>query len=74
MENKPNYMTVRQFSEAHPAFSESALRFLIFCSKNRHSSSGIIKGNGLLEAEAIIRLGRRVLIDEAKFLAWVSTQ
>lgn len=66
------YLTVDQFSERNPAFTPPALRNLIFKADSRQSSRGEIRGNGLAEAGAIIRLGRRVLLDEAKFLAWVA--
>ncbi|MCC7487283.1 MAG: hypothetical protein IT529_20095 [Burkholderiales bacterium] len=51
--------TVRQLSERFPAFSEPSLRWLIFNSQS----------NGL--AQALVRVGRRVLIDEEKFTAWL---
>ena len=35
----------------------------------KHKSKGEIPDNGLAESGAIIRLGRRVLIDESEFLA-----
>ena len=63
--------TVRQFAERNPAFTEAALRNLIFKADTRHSTRGEIPGNGLLEAGAIVRIGRKVLIDEAAFFAWV---
>jgi hypothetical protein len=63
--------TVAQFTVAHPAFSEAALRYLIFKAERRHSSNGEIPGNGLIEAGAIIRIGRKVLIDEDRFFDWV---
>ncbi len=66
--------TVRQFSRAFPAFSEAATRNLIFKAKSRHSSSGAIPGNGLIEAGAIVRIGRKVLIDEDRFFDWVRQQ
>jgi len=50
--NDMTLMTVRQFAEKHPWPSESALRALIYHEKIQ---------------EAIIRSGRRILIDEAKF-------
>ena len=64
--------TVKSFAETHPAFSVAALRALIFRSAERGSSRGAIKGNGL--GSAIVRIGRKVLIDETKFLAWVEMQ
>ena len=57
----PTLLTVAQFSQKHPAFPNGGLRYRIF---NEHQ-------NGLAESGAIIRNGRRVLIDEAKFFDWV---
>ena len=68
----PTFRTIEQFAERHPAFTPPALRNLIFKAAPRQSSKGPIPGNGLMESGAIVRLGRRVLINEAKFLAWVS--
>jgi hypothetical protein len=69
---RPIYLTVEQFSERNPAFTPPALRNLIFKAAPRQSSRGEVPGNGLAEAGAILRLNRRVLIDEAKFLVWVA--
>jgi hypothetical protein len=66
--------TVAQFPNAYPAFTEPALRNLIFKAERRHSSNGEIPGNGLIEAGAIIRIGRKVLIDEDRFFDWVRLQ
>jgi hypothetical protein len=55
-------VTIRQQSERCPAFTESSLRSLIF-----HS-----KANGL-EA-AVVRIGRRVLIDTDEFDRWLGRQ
>jgi len=57
----PTFLTVVQFSQKHPAFPIGGLRFRIF---NEHQ-------NGLANSGAIIRNGRRVLIDEAKFFEWI---
>lgn len=65
-------LTVRQFADKHTAFSQSSLRNLIFLAQNRKTSRGVIVGNGL--AMAIIRIGRKLLIDEAKFYAWIDEQ
>ena len=65
------YLTVRQFSERNPAFTEPSVRNLVFKADSRESSFGTIPGNGLLEAGAIIRIGRKVLIHEERFFAWV---
>ena len=58
------YFTVQQFIKKHQAFTIGGLRSLIF---NEHT-------NGLAESGAIVRIGRKVLIDEAKFFAWVESQ
>ena len=65
-------LTVRQFATRHPAFTESSLRWLIFQSQSRDSSKGVIPSNGL--HVALVRIGRRVLIDEARFFQWVEAQ
>ncbi len=58
------YLTVQQFTEKNKAFTTGGLRALIF---NEHS-------NGLAQSGAIVRIGRKVLIDEAKFFGWVQAQ
>ena len=70
---RPIYLTVNQFSCENPAFSPSALRNLIFKADERVSTNGVIAGNGLSQAGAIIRIGRKVLINEPKFYAWVES-
>ena len=74
IEQRPAYKTVAQFSNDNPCFTPSSLRNLIFKADERQSSNGAIAGNGLLEAGAIIRIGRKVLIDETRFYAWVQKQ
>jgi hypothetical protein len=54
--------TVRQLSLEVPAFSQASIRWAIF--NSRH--------NGL--APALVKLGKRVLLDRAKFEAWVYGQ
>lgn len=51
----PNLMTVAQFSAAYPAFSQPALRHMIF----KKETSGLDK--------AIYTIGRKVLINVDKF-------
>lgn len=68
----PVLRTVPQFSEKHPAFTQPALRHLIFQASPRQSSKGEIKGNGL--DKAIVRVGRKVLIDEGRFFDWLAAQ
>lgn len=54
--------TVQQFCQAHPAFTPGGLRWLLF---NRDI-------NGL--ERAVVKVGRRVLIDEDKFFVWLDEQ
>lgn len=65
-------LTVRQFSDKHPAFTQGAIRNLIFLAENRKISKGIITGNGL--NIALVRIGRKLLIDEDKFFQWIDKQ
>jgi hypothetical protein len=65
---------VNQFCERNPAWTPGAIRNLIFYAEPRHSSRGVILGNGLKEAGAIVRLGRKVLLDEERFFVWVDSQ
>lgn len=66
-------LTVAQFSIKHPAFTAGSLRWMIFNSESRYAADGtVIPGSGL--CEAIIRVGRRVLIDEVKFFHWLDSQ
>lgn len=58
------YLTVRQFVERHPAFTVGGMRHQIF-----HEET-----NGLKKSGAIVRIGRKVLIDEARFFEWVQLQ
>lgn len=58
------YSTVNQFTDKYPAFTKGGIRALIFNAK----------ANGLAQAGAIVRIGRKVLIDEAKFFSWVEAQ
>ena len=67
-----NLFTVREFSEKHPCFSQASLRQLIFHASLRYGAHGkLILGNGLNDAGAILRIGRRVLINEEAFFTWV---
>jgi hypothetical protein len=59
-----SYLTVNQFTTNHPAFTLGGLRAWIFNETT----------NGLKESGAIVRIGRKVLIDENKFFAWVQSQ
>lgn len=72
--SRPVYFTVAQFAKRNPAFTEPALRNLVFKADARESTRGTIPGNGLIEAGAIVRLGRKVLIHETRFFAWLEGQ
>lgn len=58
------YSTVNQFCERNPAFTKGGLRALIF---NEHQ-------NGLAKSGAVVRIGRKVLICDSKFCAWIESQ
>jgi hypothetical protein len=58
------YLTVKQFCERHTAFTLGGMRHQIF-----HETT-----NGLKEAGAIIRSGRKVLIKESAYFAWLENQ
>lgn len=67
--------TLKQFAERYPAWTEASQRALVYASEDRVASGGrVIKGNGLAEAGAIVRVGRRVLIDERAFFRWIAAQ
>ena len=63
-EQEQAYYTVKQFSERNPAFTEGSLRWQIF---NEDL-------NGLKKSGAISRLGRKILIKEPEFFAWIESQ
>jgi len=54
-------LTVRQFVANQPALTEGSVRWDLF-----HSAT-----NGLETAGAIIRRGRRILIDPERYLDWL---
>jgi hypothetical protein len=66
--------TVATFSQDNPIFTQAALRGLIHKAKPYATHKGLAPANGLLESGAIIRLGRRLLINEPKFFAWIENQ
>ena len=52
--------------------TEPALRHLIFQARSRKATNGdVVRGNGLQEAGAIVRIGRKVLLDLDRFDEWV---
>lgn len=66
MENTttPNYLTVGQFVNQHSAFNTGGMRSLVFLEHQ----------NGLAKSGAIVRIGRKVLINTEKFFAWLESQ
>lgn len=64
--------TVKELARRTPAFSEASLRNLIFMAEARETQTGAVPGNGL--APAIIRVGRKVLIDEGRFFEWLESK
>jgi hypothetical protein len=58
------YLTVSQFIEQYKAFTQGGMRSLIF---NENT-------NGLAASGAVLRIGRKVLINETKFFAWIEAQ
>ena len=60
----PILLTVIQFSTKHSFVTPGGLRFQIFNAKE----------NGLEKTGAIVRIGRRVLVNEEKYFAWIESQ
>ena len=57
-----NLLTVKQLADKSPAFSEASLRWMIFNAE----TSGFDR--------ALIKRGRRVLIDVPEFERWLESQ
>lgn len=55
------YLTPKQLPQKHPAFTESSIRYLIFNAETNGFKS------------CLKRIGRKILIDEAKFLQWIES-
>lgn len=65
--------TAKVFSSA--GLTPSAIRAHIFKADDRYNSRGEkIPGNGLAASGAIIRVGRKILIDLNKYGAWLTAQ
>ncbi len=60
----PNLHTIEQFCTKHPAFKAGGVRWMIF-----HAAT-----NGMAESGVVVRIGRRVLINEERFFSWVENQ
>jgi hypothetical protein len=59
----PALLTVSQFCTKHTFITQGGLRFQIFNVGN----------NGLASFGAIVRMGRKVLIDESCYFEWVES-
>ena len=73
-------VTVRQFAERHPAFTESSLRWIRYRSQEvkrlrrggREELLPELETNGF--ETAFVKIGRRILIDEGEFFRCVERQ
>jgi hypothetical protein len=71
----PTLSTVKNLSSQFPllGLTPAAIQGHIFKSQDRFDSKGRkIEGNGLAKTGAIIRRGRKVLIDVDKYASWLS--
>lgn len=59
--NGEDILTVAQLAESYPAFSEKTVRWWIYNSQS----------NGF--ETCLIRIGTRIYVDRAKFLAWLDS-
>jgi hypothetical protein len=57
-------LTVEQMVKRHPALTAGGIRWMLF-----HREA-----NGLERSKAIITRGRRIYLDEARFLEWFASQ
>lgn len=55
----PVFVTIAQFCKRHPAFTVGGMRHLLF-----------FNPDGMRDA-CVVRFGRRVLLDEGAFFAWL---
>lgn len=62
MSNDYQFPTVIELAHKYPAFTEPSLRWLLFNREHNGFNS------------CVVRIGRRVLIDEAEFVAWLKSQ
>jgi len=59
-----NLKSIKLFTEDNPSFTHGGMRSLVFNEEL----------NGLKESGAILRVGRKILIDEPKFYDWIKSQ
>lgn len=63
MATERTLLTVKQLADKHPAFPQGGIRWQIFNEQ----------ANGLAKSGAVIRVGRKVLIDEARYFDWLDS-
>lgn len=63
MATERTLLTVKQLAEKHPAFPEGGIRWQLFNAAQ----------NGLAKSGAVIRVGRKVLIDESRYFDWLDS-
>ena len=64
--------SLRKFAQRHSNFiTLPALTNQVFKANTRYSSKGEITGNGMLDFGVIVRIGRKVLIDEDAYFSWL---
>lgn len=63
-------LSIRQLCTAHPAFTPGSVRWLLFKTRRalRRGHDPPVPGF----QHCVFRVGRKVLIDEAAFLEWIS--
>ncbi len=67
--------TLKKFAERHSAFiTLSAVTNQVFKAQPRHSTKGEIPGNGMLDHGVIVRIGRKVVVDEIAYFHWLDAQ
>ncbi len=57
------FVSVKQLADRQPALTTNGIRHVIF---NKEK-------NGLDKSGAICRIGKKLLIDEAKFIEWIQS-
>ncbi len=57
----PTFVSINQLAQRQPALTVGGLRHWIFNEEK----------NGLKDSGAIIRIGKKLVIDEGKFIAWI---
>ena len=71
----PRLFTLPKFAEKHSSFTTlSALTNQVFKAYSRQSTKGKIAGNGMAEYGVIVRIGRRILIDEDAYFRWLDSK